>query len=204
MKPLTYLYWLWDREGQLIYVGITDDVERRMRDHAKDKFWWGDVKRTTKMAFQTRHEAEWAEWAVIATSRPVYNRALSPPPMPRPAEVDGVAPAPTYDPPSQPTPVTPPAGGELDRMEIDLATGRLRQHPRDRVREIVKAAHISGMGPGKVFKKLQTEGYPTTFQTVNGWLKADAAAGILIQPGGSRTPYFPGPRLGYPYPARVS
>lgn len=203
MKPLTYLYWLWDREGQLIYVGITDDVERRMRDHAKDKFWWGDVKRTTKMAFQSRYEAEWAEWAVIATSRPVYNRALSPPAMPRPAETGQTVALPHHDSPSRPVAEVPSAASELERMEVDLVTGRLRQHPRDRVREIVKAAHASGIGPGKVFKKLQAEGYPTTFQTVNGWLKSDAGAGVLIQPGGSRTPYFPGPKLGYPYPARV-
>lgn len=207
MKPVTYLYWLWDRDGQLIYVGITDDVERRMRDHAKDKFWWRDVARTTKVAFQTRYEAEWAEWAVIATSRPVYNRALSPPPLPA-----AVAAAASAVPPvaATPTPIperesiSAPKASELERMEMDLATNRLRKHPRDRMREIVRAAHASGIGPGKVFKKLQGEGYPTTFPTVNGWLKADAADGTLIQPGGNRTPYFPGPKMGFPYPSAVS
>lgn len=200
---MTYLYWLWDREGQLLYVGITDDVDRRMRDHSKDKFWWGDVKRTTKVAFQTRYEALWAEWAVIATSRPVYNRSLAPPPVPR-AESQPEDATPVEAPSRPRQPEVPPPGSELERMEVDLSTGRLRQHPRDRMREIVKAAHASGIGPGKVFKKLQGEGYPTTFPTVNGWLKADASTGVLIQPGGNRTPYFPGPKLGYPYPARMA
>lgn len=203
MTSVTYLYWLWDREGQLLYVGITDDVDRRMRDHSKDKFWWGDVKRTTKVAFQTRYEALWAEWAVIATSRPVYNRSLSPPPAPR-AEFQPEDATPVEAPSRPRQSEVPPPGSELERMEVDLSTGRLRQHPRDRMREIVKAAHASGIGPGKVFKKLQGEGYPTTFPTVNGWLKADASTGVLIQPGGNRTPYFPGPKLGYPYPARMA
>lgn len=203
MTSITYLYWLWDREGQLLYVGITDDVDRRMRDHAKDKFWWGDVKRTTKIAFQTRYEALWAEWAVIATSRPVYNRSLAPPPVPR-AESQPEDATPVEAPSRPRQSDVPSPGAELERMEVDLSTGRLRHHPRDRMREIVKAAHPSGIGPGKVFKKLQSEGYPTTFPTVNGWLKADAATGVLIQPGGNRTPYFPGPKLGYPYPARMA
>lgn len=85
---ITYLYRCFDREGELLYAGITDDVERRKREHAKDKFWWRDVARVTKVAFPRRIEALWAEWAVISTLKPAYNRAVSPPdgaPEPTPA-----------------------------------------------------------------------------------------------------------------------
>jgi predicted GIY-YIG superfamily endonuclease len=76
---ITYLYRCFNREGELLYVGITEDVERRKREHAKDKFWWRDVTRVTKVAFPRRVEALWAEWAVITTCKPAYNRAVSPP-----------------------------------------------------------------------------------------------------------------------------
>lgn len=71
--PLTYLYRCFDREGQLLYVGVADDVERRKRQHAGEKYWWHDVARVTKMAFPRRIEALWAEWAVITTCAPLYN-----------------------------------------------------------------------------------------------------------------------------------
>lgn len=71
----TYLYRCWDVYGHLIYVGITDDVARRKRDHARDKHWWPDVARVTVMAFPRRVEALWAEWAVITSCSPTYNKS---------------------------------------------------------------------------------------------------------------------------------
>lgn len=79
---LIYLYRCFDRDGQLLYVGITDDVERRKREHAKEKFWWPDVAKVTTMAFETREAALWAEWAVITTCHPVYNKAAVRPATP--------------------------------------------------------------------------------------------------------------------------
>lgn len=75
----TYLYRCFDREGELLYVGITDNVERRKKEHAVEKFWWGDVVRVTSMAFQTREQALWAEWAVINTCNPLHNSSRSVP-----------------------------------------------------------------------------------------------------------------------------
>lgn len=81
-EPITYLYRCFDRDGQLLYVGVTDNVERRKREHAKDKFWWHDVARVTRMAFQRRIEALWAEWAVISTCGPIYNCSATIPVVP--------------------------------------------------------------------------------------------------------------------------
>jgi len=77
-KP-TYLYRCFDQYGVLLYTGISDDPDRRMKEHATDKFWWGDVTKTTRMAFETREQALWAEWAVISTCHPLHNRQLSAP-----------------------------------------------------------------------------------------------------------------------------
>jgi hypothetical protein len=38
-----WLYRLSDRYGELLYVGITCDVPRRMSEHAADKAWWPEV-----------------------------------------------------------------------------------------------------------------------------------------------------------------
>lgn len=79
---LTYLYRCYDREGQLLYAGITDDWAAREKQHVKEKFWWGDVARKELMGFKARREALWAEWAVITTCRPVYNKQAIPPATP--------------------------------------------------------------------------------------------------------------------------
>jgi predicted GIY-YIG superfamily endonuclease len=79
-KKPTYLYRCFDQHGVLLYAGISDDPERRMKEHAIEKFWWGDVAKTTNMAFKTRERALWAEWAVIATCHPLHNASVSPPP----------------------------------------------------------------------------------------------------------------------------
>jgi hypothetical protein len=70
---LTYLYRYYDRFGSLLYVGITENPEQRMRAHTATKFWWSDVAETKHMAFETREQALWAEWAVITTCHPVHN-----------------------------------------------------------------------------------------------------------------------------------
>jgi predicted GIY-YIG superfamily endonuclease len=79
VTKLTYLYRCFDRYGVLLYVGITDDPDRRMQDHAVEKFWWNDVATKTHMAFKTREQALWAEWAVISTCHPLHNRRTSAP-----------------------------------------------------------------------------------------------------------------------------
>lgn len=80
--PIVYLYRCFDLDGQLLYVGITDNVDRRKKEHSKDKHWWRDVSRVTRMAFQTRTEALWAEWAVISTCNPIYNGVIAVPVLP--------------------------------------------------------------------------------------------------------------------------
>lgn len=67
--------------------------------------------------------------------------------------------------------------------------------PRVRVRQLVEQHRRDGIGPRVVWQQLQQEGYRTAEQTVITWMRADAAAGILAQPGGKGTPYKLGPRF---------
>lgn len=78
----TYAYQCWGRAGQLLYVGITNDLPRRMQQHALDKFWWSEVAEVTSRGFSREIEARWAEWALITTRRPPYNSSSAPPKTP--------------------------------------------------------------------------------------------------------------------------
>jgi predicted GIY-YIG superfamily endonuclease len=69
----TALYRLRDRSGDLLYVGITENPERRYNDHAKDKSWWPDVDDRSVEWFPTRNHAIAAEAEAIHTERPRHN-----------------------------------------------------------------------------------------------------------------------------------
>jgi hypothetical protein len=113
------MYRCFDRFGTLLYAGVTDGLNQRMRQHATEKFWWGDVEKTTSMAFATREQGEWAEWAVITTCNPLYNAKASIPSEHKCPEVKPEAPQPrryaaeTWEPaePELPDPLPPVGAG---------------------------------------------------------------------------------------------
>lgn len=69
----TALYRFYAKDGRLLYVGITDSVKVRFKQHAAEKSWWGDVARKTVAWFQTRDAALAAESAAIRNERPIHN-----------------------------------------------------------------------------------------------------------------------------------
>jgi predicted GIY-YIG superfamily endonuclease len=69
----TFLYRLYDKEGHLLYVGITFNLRTRMRDHARDQEWWPQVARRTMICYATREEASRAETEAIKTEHPRHN-----------------------------------------------------------------------------------------------------------------------------------
>jgi S-DNA-T family DNA segregation ATPase FtsK/SpoIIIE len=83
--------------------------------------------------------------------------------------------------------------------ETEDASGKRRPPPRQRMRQLIADSARKGTGPGPIHTILQSEGYPTSYPTVVDWLKKDLASGIVAQPQGDRTPYFPGPNMGDPY-----
>lgn len=78
------------------------------------------------------------------------------------------------------------------------AAGKPKPHPRRRMRQIVWDAGDTGIGPTAVHQQLQVEGYVTTYPTVNGWMKDDAAAEILHQER-ERAPYRRGSKMLNPH-----
>ncbi|MEW2225730.1 GntR family transcriptional regulator [Streptomyces sp. NPDC007044] len=77
----TALYRLFDTEGRLLYAGISDDPDRRWRQHADDKSWWPQVASKTVEWFDTEPEARAAETAAIKTELPVHNKSNAASPM---------------------------------------------------------------------------------------------------------------------------
>jgi len=68
----TALYRFFDKDGQLLYVGVAYNPTMRFRQHRKAK-WWPLVANHTLDWLPTRAQAEAAESAAIQTELPLCN-----------------------------------------------------------------------------------------------------------------------------------
>lgn len=74
VSELHTLYRVFDRDGVLLYVGMTSVVpSARLDSHRKQQFWWGDVTSITLENFDSAEELAAAEIAAIRSENPVYN-----------------------------------------------------------------------------------------------------------------------------------
>lgn len=69
------IYRLFDEEGELLYVGVSNDPYRRLRDHRR-KFWGKVVASVTVEWFDTRIEAQRAEIWAICDEEPSFNQRI--------------------------------------------------------------------------------------------------------------------------------
>lgn len=69
----TAIYRLRDRQGCLLYVGISSTPAQRWTKHAIDKDWWAEVSDLSLEWFETRAEARAHEEAAIKAEKPRYN-----------------------------------------------------------------------------------------------------------------------------------
>lgn len=67
------VYRFYDDAGELLYVGLTNNPNRRFSEHADTKAWWHEVDETEIEWFTTRFEAEAAESVAIWQEEPRYN-----------------------------------------------------------------------------------------------------------------------------------
>lgn len=68
------LYRLFAADGTLLYVGITNELRRRCREHSY-KTWFTEVASIDVTPFQSQERAAAIEALVIAEHAPKYNRA---------------------------------------------------------------------------------------------------------------------------------
>lgn len=69
----THVYWLYDHEGILLYVGVTDHLLQRLTQHGLSKPWARRVSRIESIQFASRSHAEAVERNAIWFEGPLYN-----------------------------------------------------------------------------------------------------------------------------------
>lgn len=74
----TAVYRLYDADGVLLYVGVTDEPKTRFKTHAGTKSWWPSVYSRRIEWHQDRAAAETAERTAIREEYPLWNRDDSP------------------------------------------------------------------------------------------------------------------------------
>ncbi len=67
------VYWLYGADGTLLYMGMTRDVRRRMREHAGQRPWWPKVVKIVTEVHPTPAKAEARENVAIYMDSPVHN-----------------------------------------------------------------------------------------------------------------------------------
>lgn len=67
------LYRMYDGSGELLYVGISTNLDRRLGNHVAGKPWWPQVVQITVEHHRNRVLAEIAERNAIATEKPRWN-----------------------------------------------------------------------------------------------------------------------------------
>jgi predicted GIY-YIG superfamily endonuclease len=71
-KP-TAVYRLFSESGALLYVGISDDPEKRFTEHERAQYWWREVATREVVWHHDRFSAAAEEDRVIAVEQPEYN-----------------------------------------------------------------------------------------------------------------------------------
>jgi predicted GIY-YIG superfamily endonuclease len=69
-----FVYRAYSAAGDLLYVGVTGDVERRMSEHSARSPWYRQYARMTITGYATRAEADRAEAEALLTEWPPFNR----------------------------------------------------------------------------------------------------------------------------------
>ena len=68
------LYRHWDKDGVLLYVGVSVTPGKRLRDHARHSAFMRFASRTEEVWFDSETEAREAERGAIEAERPLFNR----------------------------------------------------------------------------------------------------------------------------------
>lgn len=68
------VYFAWDADDDLLYVGSTIQAATRIRTHARSAEWWSEVARLSFDEYDTEVEVRRAEAAAIRKNPGLYNK----------------------------------------------------------------------------------------------------------------------------------
>ena len=74
---MTTLYRMFDRDGALLYVGISSNLDQRLGQHERGKPWWSQVVTMRIEHYPTRAHAAAAERNAIVHEKPRWNIAYN-------------------------------------------------------------------------------------------------------------------------------
>jgi hypothetical protein len=77
-RVIHILYRTYDHDGQLLYVGITNNPMGRFRSHEVTKDWWPNVAEIKLATFESRDDLVAAEREAILTEKPLHNVVHNP------------------------------------------------------------------------------------------------------------------------------
>ena len=83
-----YLYRHFNADGELLYVGITNNLGKRIKDHSKLSAWFEDIGNITVEKFDTREEVLERERQAIISEKAKYNIQHQPKVIPVMAEAE--------------------------------------------------------------------------------------------------------------------
>lgn len=69
----TEVYQHFDRDGELLYVGMTDRLDVRQREHRQHSHWFPQIASTRTIGFTDRELAQCAEAQAIRLKQPKHN-----------------------------------------------------------------------------------------------------------------------------------
>jgi predicted GIY-YIG superfamily endonuclease len=75
------LYRMFNRDGDLLYVGLTNNPKNRFKTHSKTQEWWREVATISVQTFDSRNQLAAAESQAIKDEKPLYNVALNAAPL---------------------------------------------------------------------------------------------------------------------------
>lgn len=73
VDPDYLVYWHWDANGVLLYIGYTEDMGAREKQHSREDDWYTEVVATKRTRYGSEAEARAAETEAIREEQPKYN-----------------------------------------------------------------------------------------------------------------------------------
>lgn len=70
------VYRYFNAEGALMYVGSTENLEKRHGKHRSSSWWWAFISDTCVSWYPSREEAEDEERRAYAKEHPLYNKRI--------------------------------------------------------------------------------------------------------------------------------
>ena len=73
MVTPTKLYRHFDKDGKLLYVGISLNAVARLAQHKNHSHWFNEIASVTIESFDSRNEALFAETRAVQNEKPIHN-----------------------------------------------------------------------------------------------------------------------------------